>query len=174
MTKVHLLDNEVKTKDHLLVQKIITVLVKYRHKMEATLVEMRKLLPRSSVPRTSQPSTQAAVPPSPKGKAQQMLDDLKGCLQECKVQEAVAAATKIVVPTLEVSPVAVLGITPKGKSKESESRAASSEPASQKSGKKKAKVPTSEVRDLEEEEESTTEDSNESDEEELPSTPPPD
>ena len=55
ITKVHLFGNEVKTEDHLLVQKIITVLVKYGHKMEATLREMRKLLPRSSAPGTSQP-----------------------------------------------------------------------------------------------------------------------
>ena len=51
------------------------------------------------------------------------------------------------VPTPEVSPAVVLGVTPKGKSKEkeSESRVASSERASQKSGKKKAKVPSQEV-----------------------------
>ena len=173
VTKAHLFNNEVKTEDHLSAQKIITVLMKYRHKMEATLVEMRKLLPGPSIPRTSQLPTQAAIPPSPKGKAQQMLDDLKGHLQERKVQEAVAAATKIVVPTPKVSPAVVPEATPKGKSKEKEleSQAASSEPASQKSGKKKAKVPLPEVEDLEEEEESTTEDNNESDKKELPSTP---
>ena len=70
MTKAHLFDNEVKTEDHLSAQKIITVLVKYRHKMEATLVEMQKLLPGPSAPGTSQLPTQAAVLPSPKGKAQ--------------------------------------------------------------------------------------------------------
>ena len=104
-----------------------------------------------------------------------MLDDLKGRLQECKVQEVVIAAAKIVVPTLEVFPTAIPEVTPKGKSKEKESksRAAISEPTSQKSKKKKAKVPSPEVEDLEEEEESTAEDSNKSDKEELPSTPPP-
>ena len=45
ITKAHLFDNEVKTEEHLSAQKIITVLVKYRHKMEATLEEMQKLLP---------------------------------------------------------------------------------------------------------------------------------
>ena len=70
VTKAHLFDNEVKTEDHLSAQKIITVLVKYGHKMEATLVEMRKLLPGPSAPGTSQLPTQAAIPPSPKGKAQ--------------------------------------------------------------------------------------------------------
>ena len=105
-----------------------------------------------------------------------MLNDLKGCLHEHKVQEAVAAVAKIVVPIPEVFLAAILKITPKGKSKEkeSESRAASSKPTSQKSGRKKAKVPSPEVEDLEEEEESMAEDSNESNEEELPSTPLPD
>ena len=121
VTKAHLFDNEVKTEDHLSTQKIITVLVKYGHKMEATLVEMRKLLPGTSTSGMSQPPTQAAVPPSPKGKAQQVLDDLKGCLQERKVHEAVAIAAKIVVPTSKVSPAAFLGVTPKGMSKEKES-----------------------------------------------------
>ena len=92
--------------------------MKYGHKMETMLVEMQKLLPGPSTPGTSQPPPQAAVSPSPKGKAQQMLDDLKGCLRERKVQEAMAAAAKIVVPTPEVSPTAVPEATPKGKSKE--------------------------------------------------------
>ena len=43
VTKAHLFDNEVKTEDQVSAQKIITVLVKYGHKMEATLGEMRKL-----------------------------------------------------------------------------------------------------------------------------------
>ena len=85
VTKAHLFDNEVKTEDHLSSQKIMTVLVKYEHKMEATLVEMRKLLPGASAPGTSQPPTQAAVPPSSKEKAQQMLNNLKGHLQERKI-----------------------------------------------------------------------------------------
>ena len=67
VTKAHLFDNEVKTENHLSTQKIITVLVKYGHKMEATLVEMRKLLPGTSASGTSQPPIQAAIPPSPKG-----------------------------------------------------------------------------------------------------------
>ena len=105
-----------------------------------------------------------------------MLDDLKGRLQECKVQEAVAAAAKIVVPTPEVSPAAVPEAIPKekNKAKESESKVAISEPASQNSGKKKTKAPSPEVEDLEEEEESTAKDTTKSEEEEVPSTPPPD
>ena len=44
INKAHLFDNKVKKEGHLSAQKIITVLVKYGHKMEATLGEMRKLL----------------------------------------------------------------------------------------------------------------------------------
>ena len=50
----------------------------------------------------------------------------------------------------------------------------SSEPTSQKSGKKKEKVPIPELEELEEEEESMAKDSAKSKEEEEPSTPPPD
>ena len=69
VTKAHLFDNEVKTEDHLSVQKIIIVLVKYGHKMETMLVEMWKLLSGLSAPGTSQPPPQTAVSPSLKGKA---------------------------------------------------------------------------------------------------------
>ena len=128
MTEAHLFDNEVKTEDHLSVQKIITVLVKYSHKMETTLAEMRELLPGPSAAGTSQSPPQAMVSPPPKDKAQQMMDSLKECLQERKVQEAVAVAAKIVVSTPEVSPATVPEATSKRKSKErgSDSRAASS------------------------------------------------
>ena len=57
ITKAHLFDNEVKTEDHLSAQKIITVLVKFGHKMEAKLREMRKLLPGPSIAGTSQSPT---------------------------------------------------------------------------------------------------------------------
>ena len=100
-----------------------------------------------------------------------MMDSLKDRLQERKVQEAVAAAAKIVVPTPEVSLATVSEDTSKGKNKERrlDSRAASFE-----LGKKKEKIPTPEVKELESEEESTTEDTIKSEEEEVPSTPPPD
>ena len=79
-------------------------MVRYGHKMEATLREMPKLLPGLSIAGTSQPPAYAAIQPSPKGKAQQLLDNLRGRLQEHKVQEAIATATKIVVPPSEDSP----------------------------------------------------------------------
>ena len=44
VNKVQLFDNEVKTKGQLLAPKIVTVLVEFGKKMEATLVEMQKLL----------------------------------------------------------------------------------------------------------------------------------
>ena len=122
VTKAHLFDNEVKTGDHLLAQKIITVLVKFGHKVEAMLGKIWKLLPRPLVARTSQPLAQNAVPPSPKGKAQQLLNNLRGCLQECKIQEVVTEAAKIVVPPPKDPLAAVPGDTPKGKNKEKQSK----------------------------------------------------
>ena len=73
-------------------------------------------------------------------------------------------------------PAAILGVTPKGKNKEKELefRATSFETTFQKSGKKKDKVPTPELEELEEEEESTAKNSAGSEEEEEPSTPLPD
>ena len=60
---MHLFDNEVKAEGHLSAQKIITILVKYGHKMEATLREMRKLLPRpSAAAGSSQPSILVITP----------------------------------------------------------------------------------------------------------------
>ena len=45
VNKVHLFDNDVKNKGQLSTPKIITILVEFGCKMEATLVEMRKLVP---------------------------------------------------------------------------------------------------------------------------------
>ena len=115
LTKAHLFDNEVKTEDHLSIQKIISILMKYKHKIEVTLRKMRKLLPGSSVSGTSQPPIQATVPLSPKKKVQQLLDNLKGCLQEPEVQEVVAGVVKILVPTPEDSLAAVPEVMLKGK-----------------------------------------------------------
>ena len=146
----------------------------FGHKIEATLGKMWKLLIGPSVVGMSPPPAQTAVPPSPKEKVQQLLDNLRGRLQEHKIQEAVIEVAKIVVSPPKDPPMAIPRDTPKEKSKEeSESRVASSEPASQKSRKKKEKVPIPELEELEEEEESIAEDSAESEEEEEPSTPPP-
>ena len=94
------------------------------------------------------------------------------------MQQAVAVAVKITVPTLEASPAAVLIASLSAKEKKTEtepmSLATSSNLASQRSGKKKEKIPTSEVRKLESEEESIAEEATESEDEEVPSTPEPD
>ena len=86
-----------------------------------------------------------------------------------RIEVPILAVRLVEVPTSSVIPAA--SPSAKGKKVEIEpaSRAASSEPASQRSGKKK-KAPTPEIEELEEEEESTTEDTNDSEEEEVPST----
>ena len=87
-------------------------------------------------------------------------------------------AAKIMVPDPEASRVAVPVASPSVKGKKTEmepmSRATSSDHASQRRGKKKEKIPTPEVRELESEEESAAEEATELEEEEVPSTPEPD
>ena len=153
--------------------------------MEVTLEEMRKLLPApSAVAKLSQPPAPKATPKTPKEKTQQLFDELTDRLQQQKVEEALAAAARIEVPTSAIhlvevlAPSVVLAASPSVKNKKTEpelgSRAANSEPASQRSGKKKENVPTPKLQELEEEEESAEEDTTESEEREVPSTPPPD
>ena len=175
VTKAHLFDNEIKTEDHLSQQKIVTILVKFAGRIEDALVEMQKLSAGTTEAGSSQPPDQPAISPSSKEKAQLLMEELKECLQERKVQEALTKAAKIVVPPPEGAPAAVPETTPKGKSKEKESksRATSSEPSAQKSGKRKARTPSPK---LEEEEELLDDKTNssKSEEEEEPSTPIPD
>ena len=45
INRAQLFDEDIKKEGHLSGQKILTILVKYGHKMEATMEEMRKLLP---------------------------------------------------------------------------------------------------------------------------------
>ena len=67
INKAHLFDNEVKTEGHLSAQKILTILVRYGHKMETTLGEMWKLLPTpSAADASSQPSVLVTTPKSSK------------------------------------------------------------------------------------------------------------
>ena len=141
INKVHLFDNEVKTKGHFSAQKIITILVKYGHKMETILGEIWKLLPGlSTASRSSQPSIPTAKHQPQKEATHQLFEELKDRLQQRKVQEAIMTAVRIEVPVLEVqlaelpTPSAILAASPtaKGKKMEKEptSRAASSEPSS--------------------------------------------
>ena len=66
INKAHLFDNEIKKEGHLSAQKIITILVRYGHKMETTLGEMRKLLPGPlAAAELSQPSISVTTPKPP-------------------------------------------------------------------------------------------------------------
>ena len=185
VNKAHLFDSDMKEEGHLSAQKIVMVLVKFGHKMEATLEEMRKLLPAlPAAARSSQPPTPEATPETPREKTmQQLFDEMKECIQQQKVEEAVAAAARIEISTpavrltkeVEPSIVPVASPSAKGKKMETEigSKVASSKPASLRSGKKKEKEPIPEIQELEEEEESSTGDATGSEEGEVPSTPPP-
>ena len=176
VNKAHLFDNEVKKEDHLSVQKILTILVKYGYKMEEMLGLMQKLLPDPSAVGTSEPKPKGTVPLSPPSKAKHIFEDLKSRHQERQLKDAVEMAAKIVMPNPEASSAAVLVVLPSGKEKKTEaesgSRAASLDPGSQRSGKKKEQIPMPEVQELESEEEED-EGSTESSEEEEPSTPRP-
>ena len=78
VNKAHLFDNEIKTERHLSAQKIITILVKYGHKMEATLGEMQKLLlGPSAAARSSLPLVPAATPKPQKEATHQLFEELK-------------------------------------------------------------------------------------------------
>ena len=105
VNKAHLFDNDVKTEDKLSAQKIITILVKFEHKIEATLGEMRKLLPGSSATGPSQPSAQVTTSTSPKEVSQKAFEEMKARIQQRKVQEALAKAAKIEVLVSEVRPM---------------------------------------------------------------------
>ena len=70
VNKAHLFDNDVKTEGKLSAQQIITILVKFGHKMEGTLGEMQKLLTGPSATGPSQPSIPIATPPPPKEMSQ--------------------------------------------------------------------------------------------------------
>ena len=92
MNKAQLFDNEVKTEGQLSVPKIVNVLVEFRQKMEATLVEMWKLLPRL------QPEPIQLPISSPKGTPlkNRATMDLKTPLQHCPSKEPIAKVQKVV------------------------------------------------------------------------------
>lgn len=62
-------NEDIKKDGRLLDQKILTILINYWHKMEATLEEMQKLLPRPVEVGLSQPVSQATTPPPPQSQA---------------------------------------------------------------------------------------------------------
>ena len=78
-------------------------MVNYGHKMEATLGEMRKLLPGpSAAAGLSQPSVPAAKSKPQKEVTHQLFKELKDHLQHHKVDDVVATIARIEVPVLGV------------------------------------------------------------------------
>ena len=154
INKVHFFDDDVKAEGQLLAQKIITILVKFGHKMEMTLGEMRKLFSRSLIEGLSRLPVQAATSPSPKETSQKQWEELKARIQQRRVQEVIAEVAKIEVPPLGVPPVefptaipaVVPATTPTAKvmkmEKDLETKTTSSKPSSQRrSGRRKKKEP---------------------------------
>ena len=176
VNKACLFDNEVKTEGQLSTLKIVNVLVEFAKKMEATLVEMRKLLP------GPRPKLIRLPIPSPKGTPQKnrVIVELKTPVHHCHGKESAIEVQKVVAPA---SPIQV---KPKMTERESETlKTTSFDPSLRRiSTKKKKKEPTPEPR-TEEEEEGSSEDVEElelvssnkelelEDEEAEPATPPP-
>ena len=88
----------MKTKGQLFIPKIITVLIDFGYKMEATLVEMRKLV---SIP---QPEPIRLPIPSPRGSPQKtrLIVELKTPLPQCPSKELVTETLKIMIPAASI------------------------------------------------------------------------
>ena len=174
LNKAHLFDNQVKAEDQL-AQKILTILVDFKRKMEITLGEMQKLFSKSQAEGLSQLPLPAVIPQ--KGKQWEVL---RTHLQQRSVKKVIAEVAKIEVPPVEfpATTLAANPITVKTKKieKDSGTKTTSSEPSSQRrSARKKTKEPFPEQ---DEDEESSEEEIRSSGEEpELeeaePTTPPP-
>ena len=145
-------------------QKILTILIKYGHKMEATLAEMRKLLPRPVEAGPSQPTV--TPPPQPSEKSVPTYEELQEKVAAfVAVEQLVASHLSSPKPQVQVK---LPSVSPaKGKETESRTAAASSEPTSEKgSSRRKQKEVTPEARKAVELSDSTT--SKEEEEEETP------
>ena len=94
LNKVRVFDNDIKTEVQLSAPKIITILVNFRHKMEATLSEMWKLVS-GSQPELSRPPL-----PFPKGipLKTKPVEELKTPLPQRPMKELVAEIVKIEIP----------------------------------------------------------------------------
>ena len=154
INKAHLFNNDVKTERQLSTPKIIAILVNFGHKMEAILVEMRKLVA------GPQPKPSRVPLSSPKATPQKSkpVVELKTPLLQCLMRELVAKVAKIEIPVAPAS----------GKTKTTEKeletpKTTSSEPSLRKSVRKKTKEPFLES----EEEESESSEEVESSSEEL-------
>lgn len=179
-SKAHLFDQDVKTEGHLSQQKIVAILVKFAGRVETALEEMRKLAAGRTGAGSSQQTTPPATSPLVKSKYT-FLESLMERVQERQVKEALETTAGIEVPSGAIPSGAVLfGEVPstpvieKGKEPEQVSRAASSEPTSEKgSNRKKKTTPeakkTVELLDSDSTEEE--EDEEEEEEEEEPEVP---
>ena len=105
MNKARLFDNDVKAEGQLLAEKIITILVNFRRKMETTLGEILKLLFKSQTEGPSRPSLPSATPQKEK-----QCEELRTCLQQLLVKKSIPEVAKVEIPPLEVptaTPIAV-------------------------------------------------------------------
>ena len=167
VNKAYLFDNEVKTEGQLSAPKIITILVNFGCKMEATLIERRKLVSGSQ----SKPSR---VPlPSLKATPQKSrpIVELKTLLLQRPMKELVVEIAKI-----EVLVALALAKTKMTKRELETPKTTSSEPSLQRSTRKKTKEPSPELEEEETESLEEVESSGqepESEEEAKPTTPPP-
>ena len=174
LTRAQLFDEDVKKEGQLSGQKILTILVKYGHKMEATLEEMRKLLPGPVETEPNQPASQATAPPPPPPQPKTPAPTYE------ELQERVAAFTQateeILAKSRSPAKPGVKVTLPsfsmeKGKEAESGTAAARSEPVSEKgSNRKKKKEVTPEVQTTLELSDSESS-GEEEEEEEEPETP---
>ena len=169
VNKAHLFDNYIKTEMLLSLPKVIAIPMSFRRKMEATLVEMWKLVSKSPA-ESSRP-----VLPSPKATPlkEKPLVELKTPLLQRPIKELVLKIAKIEIP---------IALALAKAKKESETpKTTSSEPSQWKMNTRKTKKePTPELRKEKEEanssEEETVDSSSkelESEEEAEPATPPP-
>ena len=165
--RAQLFDEDIKKEGHLLGQKILIILVKFGHKMEATLEEMQKLLPGPIEVEPSQPSNQeATLPPrqskTPAPSYEELREKVEAFTQATGaiLLKHLLAIKPGVVPTSGVSPS-------KGKVAESGTAAASSEPTSEKgSNRKKQKEASLEPQKMVELSDSETSEEQEEEEDE--------
>ena len=150
-----LFTEDIKKEGHMNGQKILTILVKYGHKMDATLAEMRKLLPGSVEVGSSRPEQTPPPPPSapsapsssaaplaasppPKGRFP-ILEALVERYNQQQAGSTQAEAAGVDIIEAKALPPQVPAPSPKGKKTEAGTAAASSEPTSEKDSARKRK-----------------------------------
>ena len=156
MNQAHLFDNYIKTEMLLLLLKVIAILMSFGRKMEATLVEMRKLVSGSLA--------ESSRPPLPSPKAMPLkekpLMELKTPLPQQPMKELVAEVAKIEILAAPAST--------KAKKELETPKTTSSEPSLWRmSTKKTKKEPTRELSKKEEDAESSEEETVDSSSKEL-------